>query len=116
MKYEKLIDRIDKLYPNDYSTEEKLSFIDTVNADIEKNIVKSNSQPRPAELEGYTAVPSPYEDLYIYYILSQIAFYQRDYEAYSQYISLYAARYNDYMAYFIRANGGDHRRLKNWMV
>ena len=101
------------MYPNEYSDEEMLCWIGEVNADVKRNIEKN-----PAPLRGLTGeetaiIPAPYEDMYIYYILSKIAYYQRDYEAYSIHTENYNKNRSGYQAYYIRTNGSDTQSFKN---
>lgn len=115
MTYKDIIDKTDKFYPNEYDTKEKLWWIDCVNADIVRNIEKQAEDVPPAEEEDGAIVLPPYDDMYIYYILAQIAYHQRDGEAYQRHIMMYAARFNDYMSYYLRTFGGETNQITGWI-
>lgn len=114
MKYSEIITKVRDMYPNEYSDVEMMAWIGEVNADIKRNIEKNPSTSKYSSGEENSLIPPPYEDMYIYYILAKIAYYQRDFEAYSIHIENYSNRRNGYMAYYIRTYGCDTARFKNW--
>lgn len=115
MTYEGLTDEVAKLYPNEYTKDEVLRFAREVNADVVKNIEKRDTQPPRISESDTVLIQQPYDDMYRYYILAQIALYQRDFAAYNQYISLYSARRGDYMAYWQRTYGGKIEVFRGWI-
>lgn len=86
-----------------------------MNADVVKNIEKRTDEPPAAIEEDAAIVPKPYDDIYIFYILAQIAYYQRDSEAYARHMERYASVREDYMDYRIRTYGGETAKFSNWL-
>lgn len=115
MLYGEILNLADVLYPNEYSKEEKLSWIKEVNADVIKNIEKREAPSEPVTEEDASLISAPYEDMYKFYIMAQIAYYQRDWAAYDAHMAHYAARRDDYMAYYIRTYGGKTARFRGWI-
>lgn len=115
MLYSEILNQTDALYPNEYTEAEKLSWIGEVNADVIKNIEKRPSAQEPVTPEDASIISAPYEDIYKFYIMAQIAYHQRDWEAYNQHMAHYAARRSDYMAYYIRTYGGETASFKGWI-
>lgn len=116
MTYKNLTDEVARLYPNEYTASEMMSWAREVNADVTKNIEKREAQPARVSESDTVLIPAPYDDMYRYYILAQIAFYQRDYAAYNQYISLYGARRSDYAAYYQRTYGSEGVNFGRWIT
>lgn len=115
MTYKKIINDVNTLYPNLYTEAEMLMWCSEVNADVMRNIEKNNQPQRTPEPEDSTIIPTPYEDMYRYYILAQIAYFQRDFELYSRHLAMYVTRFEEYCAYWIRTFGSDTASFSNWI-
>lgn len=116
MTYREVTEFVEKQYPTEYSSDEMLKFAREVDADILRNIHKTNRPASvPAEADP-VLVPAPYDDMYRLYILAQIAYAQRDFDLYNRHISAYQARRNDYMGYYLRTVGQEERiKFRNWI-
>lgn len=115
MKYSELIEEVRALYPNEYTDEEMLGWIDDVNTDVKLNIEKNPGPAQIAKAEGTVAVPMLFKDIYIFYILSQIAYHQKDFESYERHKQMYMEKRSGYMSYYIRTQGSDTARFTNWI-
>ena len=118
MTYEKVFEKVKDLYPNEYEQEDNSRYKEwcrEVDSDVIKNTKREDTPMRLVEASGECLIPEPYSDAYIFYICAQIAFWQRDYDAYNAQISLYRSRIEDYNAWYIRTNGGKTYSFRGWI-
>lgn len=116
MTYKDITEYINSLYPSEYTSQELRSWIREVNADILRNIEKNNKPAFIPQESEQVLIPAPYDDMYRFYLLAQIAYAQRDFDLYNRHISAYQARRNDYMGYYLRTVGQKQRtKFKNWI-
>ena len=116
MKYREIIEQVRAFHPNEYTDDEMCRWMGDVNADIVRNVEKNAIAPRRSvNADDVVIVPAPYDDIYRYYILAQIAYYQKDYESYKVHYTMYKEKREGYMAYYIRTHGSDISSFKNWV-
>ena len=61
-----------------------------------------------------TACNAPYDRMYIDFILAKIGMYQRDYEMYNQYMTVFNSRLSAYKKWLINHLPQDKYKLTNW--
>lgn len=115
MKYSEILDKVQALAPHEYSDDEILGWMREVNSDVLRNIEKNPKPGGDIKPESVTIIPSPYDSMYIYYILAKIAYFQKDYDSYAVHNEQYERKRNEYLAYYIRTNGADSAVFKNWI-
>lgn len=115
MKYSEILKKVNALAPHEYSDEEMLCWAREVNSDVLKNIEKNPKPSGVINRDSQVLIPSPYDTMYIYYILSKIAYFQKDYDSYAVHNEQYERRRDEYLAYYIRTNGSDATNFKNWI-
>lgn len=115
MKYSEILEKVQVLAPHEYSDEEMLCWAREVNSDVLRNIEKNPKPSGEIKPESVTIIPSPYDSMYIYYILAKIAYFQKDYESYAVHNEQYERRRDEYLAYYIRTNGSDTTSFTNWI-
>lgn len=121
MTYEKIFEKINDLYPNEYEgegTKKNARYKDwcrEVDAEVVRNTKKEDTPIRLYDQAGECLIEEPYSDAYIFYICAQIAFWQRDYDAYNAHISLYKARMDEYNSWYIRTYGGEVYKFRGWI-
>ena len=124
MKIIEVIESANTLYPNSYSTAEKIKWCDELGAMLKEEYAKSYSDGKQ---ESYTpisdisadetVIPAPYNLMYIDFILAKCCYYQRDYDAYNQHITAFNSRLDDYARWFIERNmpvRESKNRVNNW--
>ena len=115
MKYNEIIGKVRAVYPNGYTDEEMLGWILEVNSDIRRNVEKNQVIHKKLTGTENAIIPPPYDTMYMYYILAQIAYHQKDFDSYKKHIEKYYSGKNGYMAYYIRTNGSERTVFKGWI-
>lgn len=94
---EKIVARVDELTPNQYTLDQKLYWIDQLEAKIDKELRQTHVIPEDEEMEN------PYsDDLYPYWLQAMIAQQNSEVGKYNQHITLFNAKYAEYCAYINR--------------
>lgn len=124
MKIIEVIEKADKLYPNSYLTEEKIAWCDELGAMLKREYAKTyvgNIQEEYVKISDpeteETVVPSPYDAMYVDYLLAKFCYYQRDYETYNQHTLLFDAKLADFAYWYIGRNmpvRESENKLKGW--
>ena len=109
MTLQELITSVNTLKPNPYSNEDKTAWVNTVEGIVADKVFRKSEEykdmihmPYVYELDVDTEllVPSPYCDLYIKYLMSQIDFFNAEYTNYNNVAAMYNSAYDDFSAYF----------------
>lgn len=105
------INKIDSLKPNSYSQPEKLGWLSNIENRIHTEILKTH-EPVPEEafvpfdestpLDTVLTAPSPYDELYIYWLAAQIDMWNRETASYNNSIIMFSNAYTDYANYYNR--------------
>lgn len=118
MTYKKIFEKVKDLYPNEYEKDDEKRYKDwvrEVDSEVLRNTKREEVVMRFPDIESESLIPEPYCDAYIFYICAQIAFWQRDYDAYNMHIAHYKARMEDYNAWYIRTYGGEVHCFRGWI-
>lgn len=126
MKIIEVIEKADTLYPNSYSNAEKIAWLNELGAMLRQEYAKSYLEGS-AVLEEYipitdpteeeTLVSSPYDGMYIDFLLAKFCYYQRDYDAYNQHIISFNSKLEDFARWYIERNmpvRETENRVRNW--
>lgn len=119
MKAMDIIDRVDLMEPNDYSPEQKLHWLATLDGKIYREVIKTHEDafiPYPGE---YTTgneeliVTEPYgEDVYYYYLQAMIAAENNETQRYNKRMTMFNSAYQGWTNYYNRthrpARAGTH--------
>lgn len=112
----KIIDAItqaDALKPNDYSQEDKIRWLSTLDGIIKKEIIDKHEGADKVIFNGYDSdtstetvliVPAPYDDIYIKWLEAQIDYYNGEYGKYSNSMTMYNAAYSAFERHYNRNN------------
>lgn len=123
MRIDEVIAKVDDLSPNQYTTEQKIGWLSTLDGKIFHDEILTHDHCEPVffPTEGYSTdeeeliVPSPWaEDLYSYYLLSRIAEANAEIGKYNQFAALYNSAYADWSKQYNRT----HRPRNNgrWVL
>lgn len=112
MTIEEVIASVDELMPNQYSTEQKVKWLSSLDGKIYRDVIMTHRGDFAFYPPGeYTSddvelvVQPPYaEDLYVYYLLSRIAEMNAETAKYNQYSALFNAAYDDWTGWYNRTH------------
>ena len=112
MKYEQIISEVRELYPNGYSDSQILRWIKEVNDAV--SVYKGEEVRTDIKISDETDLIPPFDRMYIDFAMAQIAFHQRDDEAYARYIGMFNSRFTDWKNYFVRSTKMPKKQYENW--
>ena len=110
MTIQEAIDRVDTLKPNKYADDKKVAWLNEVDGLIWREIFLTHDGLEPeSEFNGYTAdsdmstellVPSPYTDIYVFYLACQIDLWNGEMTKYANDKTLYNNVYLTFSDYY----------------
>lgn len=113
MTIQDVIARVDELTPNQYSVEQKIGWLSTLDGKIYNEVIRTHDRAGLVFFpqEGYDTddqdllVPSPYAaDLYCYYLESRIAEQNNEIAKYGQFSALFNQAYSDFAGWYNRTH------------
>ena len=115
MKAIDMIERVDLLEPNDYSPEQKLHWLQSLDGRIFRELVETHEQAETETLPAYVSgdeellVGEPYgEDLYYYYLQAMIAAENSETQRYNRRMTMFNSAYTGWADFYART----HRPLR----
>ena len=109
MRIDEIIAKVDDLSPNQYTVEQKIGWLSSLDGQIFDDVILTHDGAGMAFYppEGYDTdeceliVQAPFaEDLYVYYLLSRIAEFNSETAKYNQYAARYNAAYNEWTGWY----------------
>lgn len=100
-----IIQKIDEIKPNTLSQEEKMRFLTTVDQTVKKQIIDNHVGGESVGFAPYTdgtsldrelLVPSPFDDIYLYWVAAQIDYWNDEIEGYNNNMGMYTNAYNEF--------------------
>ena len=111
MKAIDMIERVDLLEPNDYSPEQKLHWLSTLDGKILREVIETHGGAAAEELPEYCngdeelIVGAPYgEDLYYYYLQAMIAAENSETQRYNKRMTMFNAAYQEWTDFYNRTH------------
>lgn len=107
------INRIDSLKPNNYTQEDKIKWLSTIDGVIKKEIIDTHEGADTIIFNGYdidTAldtillVPAPYDDVYIKWLEAQIDYFNGETARFNNSIVMYNTAYSVFERYYNRTH------------
>lgn len=109
------IQRCDTLKPNSFTTSEKIEWLSRLDSRVKTEVIDTHEGfEEYADFKGYTEdtslldtillVPSPYDELYLYWIQAQIDYNNGEINKYNNNISMFNSAYRDFTAYYNRTH------------
>ena len=105
-----IIERVDLLEPNDYSPEQKLRWLSSLDGKILREVIETHEGAEGTALPRYRSgqetllVQEPYgEDLYLYYIQAMIAAENNETQRYNKRMTLFNAAYQAWTNFYNRS-------------
>jgi len=106
-----MIERLDLLEPNDYSPEQKLRWLRSLDGKIYREVIKTHEdvwQPFPEEYtsgEETLLVGEPYgEDLYYYYLQAMVAAENGETQRYNKRMTLFNSAWQGWVNWYNRSH------------
>lgn len=110
MKISEVIRQAKSYYPSEYSDEEMGRWCDEVSAMLALEVEDEPSYT----VSDTTLCDTPYDIMYIDYVIAKICLYQHDFNTYNQFISLFNTRLDAYKRWRMSSPLHQAQRLKNW--
>ena len=111
MKAMDIIERVDLLEPNDYSPEQKLHWLSTLDGRIFRELIETHGDAERTELPEYETggeeliIGAPYgEDVYYYYLQAMIAAENSETQRYNKRMTLFNAAYQAWTDHYNRTH------------
>ena len=115
------ISRINALKPNNYKPEEKVRWLSTLDGIIKAHIIDTHECSESVVFDGYTEetnlttkllVPAPYDEIYIFWLESQIDYWNGETGKYNNSISMYNTAYAEFEKYYNRTHMPKGKKFK----
>ena len=113
MTIQEVIAQVDDLMPNQYTTEQKIRWLSTLDGKIWHEVIMTHKGPAFAyyPFDGYDSddaellVPAPFaEDVYGFYVKSRIAAENNEIAKYEQNSTLFNEAYKEFTAWWTRTH------------
>lgn len=114
------INRIDAVKPNSYPQDEKILWLNTLDAMVKGKIIDTHEGGEVA-FDGYTAstshttqllVPAPYDEMYLFWLESKIDYWNGEMGRYNNSISMFNTAYTEYEKYYNRTHMPKGKKFK----
>ena len=120
MKIIEAIQKVDALKPNNYSQEDKIKWLSTLDGIIKNEIIDTHEGADKVEFNGYDIssletellVPAPYDDVYIKWLEAQIDYHNGEIGKYSNSMTMYNSAYSAFERHYNRHNMPIVKRFK----
>lgn len=115
------INRIDSLKPNNYTPEEKIAWLSTLDGIIKTEIIDTHEGSEAITFNGYDTdtpidtellVPAPYDDIYIKWLETQIDYTNGDTAKYNNSMIMYNTAYSVFQRHYNRTHMPKGKSIK----
>ncbi len=115
------ISRIDALKPNSYSQSEKVKWLSTLDGVVKAEIIDTHEGGEDIVFKGYSEnsdlttellIPSPYDCIYIFWLESQIDYWNKEMGKYNNSIQMYNTAYSTYEKFYNRNHMPKGKKFK----
>ena len=107
MTIREAIDRVDNLLFNTYTDAEKINWLSRLDEQVALLVQDAGSADRPwytadADKDTRLLVPSPFDEMYIYWLMAQMSYANGEIDKYNNAIALYNTEYAAYEKWYHR--------------
>ena len=103
MSFLEITQQADKLQPSAVDEELQLAWLQALQLQVWQEVLCAcEAAPAKPTAESQPLIQAPYQDVYVYYLLRQGALQFGDMEQYNQYQLLFASRYREFAAWYLR--------------
>lgn len=112
MTLKQVLDSLQRLKPHTYDRADLLAWLDCVEQRIWHEVIQTHENPEGLAFAGYGAdtpdttallAPAPYDELYLFYLMTQVDLHNLEYDKYNNSGALFNAAYQDFANYWNRA-------------
>ena len=111
MNLRELLVEVDQLRPNAFADAEKIRMVNTVEGRIYIDILSKYEGEEPVFIpfaegqeERELVVPVPFTDVYVFYLISMVDFYNGDSNKYNDSMILYNDAWENYAAHYLQTH------------
>ena len=120
MKIIEAIQKVDALKPNNYSQEDKIKWLSTLDGTIKNEIIDTHEGANDIDFNGYNIssleaellIPAPYEDIYIKWLEAQIDYNNSEIGKYNNSMAMFNSAYGNYERYYNRTHMPIGKKIK----
>ena len=107
------INRIDSLKPNNYTQEDKIKWLSTIDGVIKEETINTHEGADAVIFNGYDVdtaldtvliVPAPYDDIYVKWLEAQIDYFNGETARFNNSIAMYNTAYSVFERYYNRTH------------
>ena len=110
MKIIEAIQKVDALKPNNYSQEDKIGWLSTLDGIIKTEIIDTHEGGSDIVFNGYDIssletellIPAPYDDIYIKWLEAQVDYHNGEIGKYSNSMTMYNSAYSAFERHYNR--------------
>ena len=113
MKISEAISTVDALKPNNYTPEDKVGWLSTLDARVKSQIIDAHECGIDIHFYGYDSildqetellVPDPYDEMYLRWLEAMIDYHNSDDDRYNNAIILFNNAYEGYKKHYTRTH------------
>ncbi len=113
MTIAEVISKVDALMPNNYTPEDKIGWLSSLDARVKTQIIDTHKRNEPIYFYGYDSlmdqetellVPAPYDEMYLRWLEAQIHYHNSDDDRYNNAITLFNNAYEGYKKHYTRTH------------
>jgi len=93
MRIDDVLAQVREVQPGEYTDERVRDWIETVNQRVLRELADGYILP---EMGGELVAPAPYDQLYLWWVMAQIALTQENIASYNNFIAMYNALWDEY--------------------
>lgn len=104
MTMNQVIEYVDRVKPNAYTSDDKCRWINTLEGLVSREVLHDDAPAYnlPEDADTPLLVPAPYDEMYHLYVSAMIDFYNREYDNYNNTLLLFKERLDQYKNWHIR--------------
>lgn len=116
------IERAEKIFPsNQFTKSDKIKWLNSIDTQIKQELIDIREDADKVIFNGYTddtsddtelLVGVPYDELYIFYLASQMSLYNGDTRKYNTFLSTYDEKLQEFRNYYNRQHKDINVNLK----
>lgn len=115
------INRIDSLKPNNYTQDDKIAWLSTLDGIIKTEIIDTHEGSESVNFKGYDVdtaldtvmlVPAPYDDIYLRWLEAQIDYTNGETQRYENSMIAYNTAYATFQRYYNRTHMPKGKSIK----
>lgn len=109
MTIKDIIDKLDKLKPNQYRLDEKMSWLSDLDARVVNDIIQPHQREK-VEIKRYTdtgdtlLVEDAYSEMYLHYMMAQIDYHNAEHTRYNNSSAAFNEVFTDYARHYKRTH------------